>query len=408
MNKLHILTGRAGSGKSIKIFNEIADSMDKGGDIWRVLLVPDQFTLQTERDLINHLHLDGLIDVEVLGFGRFIQRLQEENGLSQLKIVDEHGRRMMIKGACAAKGNQLQAFAASYQKIGFLQKIEETISAAKSFGLKPNQILSAAQSTIIMRGMQDKLKDVALLWQTLEESSEALLSQEDLLQKLQAQLDDSKLLAGAEIWLDGFNSLSKSEAEFVVSVARRAERVCCTFTHDESLSRHDRYVFRPTAQAVDFLNTAAAIQGVSIQKDQLPYLAEKAMPSNVSAYIEERLFDLPVRPVPEGQKGLRLVAARNPESEVEDVAINLLRRVQNNGIKWQDVQVLCAEPERYFPIISRVFPLFHIPFFLDTKRTLIHNSAVRFLIAAGELALGRFHVQEAMVALKAGFVAVPE
>ena len=60
MKVVHI-AGRAGSGKSRLIFNQIKEQLNRNDGRKLILLVPEQFTLQSERDLIQYLQLPGIM-----------------------------------------------------------------------------------------------------------------------------------------------------------------------------------------------------------------------------------------------------------------------------------------------------------------------------------------------------------
>ena len=63
---IRFILGRAGSGKSRQIIEEIKTSLEQGGHEPLLLLVPEQFTLQAERDLITGLQAKGIVRAEVL------------------------------------------------------------------------------------------------------------------------------------------------------------------------------------------------------------------------------------------------------------------------------------------------------------------------------------------------------
>ena len=61
--RVKILTGRAGRLTPLML-REIAQARQAGKRV--LVLVPEQFTLLMEREIMDGLHLPGLMDVEVL------------------------------------------------------------------------------------------------------------------------------------------------------------------------------------------------------------------------------------------------------------------------------------------------------------------------------------------------------
>ena len=65
---LQLILGRAGSGKTTELYRRIGQVAEAGG--LAILLVPEQFSFENERELYLRLGPELSSRVEVLGFGR--------------------------------------------------------------------------------------------------------------------------------------------------------------------------------------------------------------------------------------------------------------------------------------------------------------------------------------------------
>ena len=65
---LQLILGRAGSGKTTELYRRIGQVAEAGGQA--ILLVPEQFSFENERELYLRLGPELSSRVEVLGFGR--------------------------------------------------------------------------------------------------------------------------------------------------------------------------------------------------------------------------------------------------------------------------------------------------------------------------------------------------
>ena len=61
----------------------------------KLVVVPQQLTLQTERDLLAALELEGSFDLQVLSTERFCHRIFEAAGQPEGVRVDDRGRVML-------------------------------------------------------------------------------------------------------------------------------------------------------------------------------------------------------------------------------------------------------------------------------------------------------------------------
>ena len=84
---IHYIVGRSGSGKTMQIYSEIGEAL-RNGEGRLILMVPEQFTLQAERDLIQTLNLPGILDVEVLSFTRLAYKVFMKQGVLPAPICE--------------------------------------------------------------------------------------------------------------------------------------------------------------------------------------------------------------------------------------------------------------------------------------------------------------------------------
>ena len=77
---LRLIYGRAGSGKSYFCLKEIQERLKEGSDSPLILLVPEQFSMQAEKNLLHVLSMGGSIRAEVLSFRRIAYRVFVEVG----------------------------------------------------------------------------------------------------------------------------------------------------------------------------------------------------------------------------------------------------------------------------------------------------------------------------------------
>ena len=87
------ICGRAGSGKTTWLCRRIGQAMQQGQPSY--LIVPDQYTLQGERELMRHLHAEGLWHAEVLSISRLCERVLAQKP-SLLKPMDRRGEAMAV------------------------------------------------------------------------------------------------------------------------------------------------------------------------------------------------------------------------------------------------------------------------------------------------------------------------
>ena len=126
---IHYIVGRSGSGKTMKIYGEIGQAL-RSGEKGLILMVPEQFTLQAERDLIQYLDLPGILDVEVLIFPAWPIRCSMKQAVTRTHI-NEQGRHMILRRILDEIQDQLTVYK-RFRQNGFIKHINDLLSDLKT------------------------------------------------------------------------------------------------------------------------------------------------------------------------------------------------------------------------------------------------------------------------------------
>ena len=96
--RVTFLLGRSGSGKTRRLHRCIKEALDTGHRV--VVIVPEQFTFETERQLASEL--GGLMDIEVYSFSSLAEKTLEG---SYLGFLSRQGRRMAVRKTITEQGS---------------------------------------------------------------------------------------------------------------------------------------------------------------------------------------------------------------------------------------------------------------------------------------------------------------
>ena len=92
---LQLILGSAGSGKSHYIYEKIIrESMEKPTENF-LILVPDQFTMQTQIEMASRHPRKGLLNIDVSSFTRLAHRLFMETGYQVPPVLEDMGKTMV-------------------------------------------------------------------------------------------------------------------------------------------------------------------------------------------------------------------------------------------------------------------------------------------------------------------------
>lgn len=403
---MRFIFGRAGSGKSYTCMQQIRDLLGKGGPL--ILLVPEQYTLQAEKNLVRALGSTGLVGAEVLSFRRMAHRVLSEVGGLTRRHMDPAGKSMLLYRIMDGMKEDLKIFARAARQPGFVGVVAQTISEFKRYRITPEKLEEACGSLQDKGILKEKLSELARIYSSFEEKlHENYIDSDDDLNLLAEKMSDSRIFDGALVWIDGFSGFTPQEYAVIAGLLAKAKTVnICMCT--DSIRGHTPYgtgVFAPVNTAVYKLTEIAAQGGVNLEPpvvlDNRP--PERFAGSSELAHLEREYFSFPCRQYPGKTKDINLFAAANIYSEVEEAAVDILRLCRDKGLRYRDIALVTRNPADYHKLIKSIFDQYHIPCFIDAKKDILGSPLAQYILSALDIFINNWSYQSVFGYLKTGF-----
>lgn len=340
-----------------------------------VLLVPDQITLQTERDALTTLAVKGFFRVQVLSPSRLATYVFDRAGQDPRVMIDERGQTMTLSRLLWNLKDELVYYAKARGKPGFAQKLTEAISELKSTGVTPEEM----EAWLLEQEVeQPKLRDLTTLFAAYEQLMAGQLADaQDKEQEMLRRLDNSELFLGHDVIVHGFDLLTPPLIRLLSLLAQRADNLLLTFV----LAREDgRYsdVFSPVI-------TSATQFTRELEKLSLPWrwdVLEEGKRDKQPAliHLQNQLTRLKQEAYTAPPEGLRLYAGKTPHEEMRRAA-QLIHAQLKAGEDPRDIAIFMAQ-ESYAPLLASVLSDYDIPHFISVKEPLLAQPLIRCLLDA--------------------------
>lgn len=410
---LNIFYGRENLDKEKFIYDNI------GGRA--LLVVPDQFTLEAEHELIAHSGAKALMDVEVLSLSRLGYRLLEELGGSKRTFIDKYGRHMILSSIAAEEREKLQVFKGLEEKNSFIELVNNFISEMKQFNCGADELAEIARSVPDGSYTQRKLEDLYLLYSEYEAAIRGKYTDsEDYIDLFLGKISRSELVAGNHIWIYGFDSFAPKALSVIGELMQYAADVNLVLTYDDKREARDADLFALAETVIRNFENLAERRSIEVRKRAIPktYTAERA---DKIQFIEQELYALPARKYARGGQStnpaeggaseaaaagtdsLTLVAAANLYNEAESAACYVLELVRDFGYRFSDIKVICNDQETRGPILKRVFKEYGIDLVSDTSKDILQSSIVQYITALMDVVVEKYRTDLMIKMLKSGF-----
>lgn len=380
---VRFVLGRAGKGKTRYIFDEIARRLTSDPGLKMILLVPEQYTLQAERDLIEHLRLPGLIHLEVLSISRLAERVFEETGGIKNVLINEQGRQMALRKVVGELGSKLAVYSRAVRQPGFIEQCADLMSEFKQNMVDP-EVLSKMQKVLSKDHLlRDKLHDAALIYQSLIRFLEdkQYTDNDDYLLALLDRVHQASSLQGAYIWVDSFVTFSPLTLRVIEELMLVSSDISIALTMEPQASPRDAELFEPSRCAL--LHLQEFVNKSSLKREIIAVLPEphskRCRPE--LDHLESELYAFPARIMDQNIDSIHILACSNIYNEVDQLARRIIAQARDDELRWRDMAVVCGDIETYGPLLKRAFEVYSIPCFIDNKRSVMNNPLVRFILS---------------------------
>lgn len=404
---LRFIYGRAGSGKSTFCLGDIKKKIEKGASTPLILLVPEQFSFQAEKNVLKYLGEKGAFLVQVMSFSRMAQRVFSETGGLARKHMNTAGRSMLIYSIMSRSSGRLKVFGKAARKQGFVAGVSDIITEFKRYSITPEDIRNGIDAVEDI-ALKNKLEDIHVIYSEFESRlHERYIDPEDDLTMLASKIDGSHIFDGAEIWVDEFSSFTPQEYRILEKLFTKAARINVTLCSEGSGgSKSNTDVFLPMKNTEEDL--VKIIEGLNaayekpVQIDGRRWGRFAGSPE--IGHLEKNLFSYPYSEYAGETKDISILRALNKYSEVEETARDIVRLCRDKGVLYRDIAVVCGDMEGYESLVHAVFEEYEIPFFIDGKNKIVNSPLIVLLTSALEIVSKNWSYENMFRYLKTGLL----
>lgn len=405
---LRFCFGPSGSGKSHRIYEEIMQrAADEPGRNF-LIIVPDQFTMQTQKDLVMRSDRDGILNIDVLSFGRLSHRILEEVGTKEMPVLDDTGKSLVLQKVAADLKEQLPAMGSLLHKQGYIHEVKSAISEFMQYGISTQDMDKLITSAQKRGALAMKLKDLKTLYRGFQNYiRDHFITTEETLDVLRRSLSKSKILKGSVVVFDGFTGFTPIQNRLIQELMRVCAETIVTVTigvgEDPYKMDGEQKLFHLSKKTVADLEKLAAEAEVERGED----LFVKGGPNRFAKapalhYLEQNLFRYQYEPYAGEQQEIHMFEALSPREEVHQTALYIRHLIREQGMTYRDIAVVIGDLEGYASYVETEFGQLEIPCFLDRTRGIVLNPMIEYIKSALQLYIKDFSYDTVFHFLRSG------
>lgn len=410
---LQFWIGSSGAGKSEQLYADVIRQSIEEPERWFFILVPDQFTMQTQKELVTRHPNGGIMNIEVLSFGRLTHRIFEETGWGGQPVLDDTGKSLILRRIAADCADRLPAIGSNMRRIGYIHEVKSAVSEFMQYGIGPDELRSLTQYARPRGSLYYKLQDLQVLYEAFLKAIDGrFVTTEGQLGLLAQALTHSEMIRGSVVIFDGFTGFTPIQSQVIRQLLLLAKEVRVAVIMDGRENAYapdgEQKLFAFSKKMMRSLMRLAQEAGVPKKEDVV--LAPERLPrfchNPGMAHLERELFRYHNAPFTEEQDVIHLIEAPSPGEEVRQCARTVRRLVREEGYQYRDIAVITGDLGVYADYVEETFERFEIPCYIDTTKGIALNPFIEYIRSALKIILSNFSYEAVFHFLRSGLTGI--
>ena len=188
---LKFILGNSGGGKTEYMYQEVVKAAE--ADVKRnyLVVVPEQFTMQTQRKLVDLSTNHAIMNIDVLSFQRLAYRIFDELGKTDIKILEETGKNLVLRRVAEQERDKLKMLGGNIHKMGYVGEVKSFLSELAQYNVTPEtlQEFLAKYENYDLTDYRDNAKYASIWQEKIEFYNEMKEQQQQDIEKYKKQAD---------------------------------------------------------------------------------------------------------------------------------------------------------------------------------------------------------------------------
>ncbi|SFI08239.1 DNA helicase/exodeoxyribonuclease V, subunit B [Tindallia magadiensis] len=380
--------------------HEIQKNVKK--DPWRkqIIIVPEQYTLEMEKQYLKHSQEKGMMRVEVLSFSRLAYRVFLETGGRNRVFIDDRGLHMLVRKTLREQQENLKVYPHMIGRKGFVESLVKEINECKQYEVTSEMLRQQSQLHKDNEYIAGKLHDIAIIYENVQEALEDYyLHKEDRIELFRKKFQDANHMKMADYWVEGFYSFTPNMKNALLTIGEEADNLNILAYGGDELTNQ----YSVLHKQINHMKNYFSSQGIEVIKEKVSYGESYDKKAKEIKHLKECFYKLPIDVFDSEPSSIELFSASNDEKELVWAALKIQDLVQEKGYRYRQIAILCPDMEQRKNSIRRVMKQHKIPIFMDDKVVLKNHPLMVFLIEGLRAIESGFSFQPMMTYIKTGY-----
>ncbi len=401
---LHFITGKKQSGKTTLAHKVLQKAVKEKKST--MLIVPKQYTFQSDKKILSLLGPKDASEVEVLSFSRLVGNAMSRYGGIRKPIAKEGARVIFMSLAIESLADELKVFSRHKNDFALVTKLLSCVDEMKKEGISSDELFECSEK-ITDKTLKAKLNETALIYAAYDALlSESRFDDADVLCEMAKVLSGTDFFKNKTVVLDGFSEFSFGEMKLIEVMLKQCQEVYVTLCTDSIFGEDILSPFASVTKTAGSLMRAAKRLSVDCAEPIVANENDKAFLYDI-AYLEKNLFELSPQIYEGESNNITITESPDVYKECDAVARKIKSFLREEKYRCRDISVVFREGDSYERLMKASFKKYGIPYFEDKRQPIENQPLISFIKGLFDLAVDGFQSDSVFRFLKTGLLGVP-
>lgn len=402
---LGFIIGKSGYGKTHYCMKEVL--ANESPEHKQILITPDQYSSQAERDLLRMSKNFTTLNSEVLTFNRMAYRVFANSGINNKTILDDVSKSMTLQKILLEVQDSLIYFKKFIDKSGFIEQLSLTFTEFAKYKIDPDELFEISKTQNLPIIVQEKLKDICLIFSKYNDFlSQDYLPNDEKLTILSNLLDQENPFQTTTFYIDGFYDFTPQEIGVINKLLKYSKNVYVTLPMNQSMFERD-YLY-PQSPFAKSHQTKTRLIKLAEKVNPAIFLTKNHRSKKEGLENLEKHFFNGYYETCSLSSGVNISNSPTKDGEVVAIAGEIINLVKSGKARFKDISILTNDLEGFAPLFMSTLKAFDIPFFIDTKRSITTHSLITLIQSLLELIINNFSYKNMFAYLRTGLSNITE
>ena len=396
---LTVLYGKIGTGKSTHILEMIKKDCEEKRQSY--LIVPEQKTVISERDIAMRLSPSAQLYTEAINFTRLANKIFRIYGGLKYNYITQNGKSLiMYKAICETRGSLKEYRITKGKEKTAVKIFLDAIGELKTYSVSSEELREAMEKTENPR-LKRRLQDLITVKGVYERILYERFSDpyDDILM-LEKKLKEHDFFKGANVYIDSFYGFTGSQLNVLYEIAKQCDNLVIALDMPPNAQPLQYAKIGKTSEKIEQM---ARRLGLEIKK--VGFTTDYLHTNPTIEALCDRIWDFSA-PCVDNYENIHLVLPEDEFDECDYVASGICKLIRQ-GYRYSDIAVVTRNTEAYRGIVDFALDKYKIPYFLADKSNILSKPLVRMVFSVIE-AVNSYRISDIGAFIKSGYADIDE